>query len=383
MLRPSFLPLIVLVDCCRGLAPFGGGVRRIGTLDINGDAIAIIPPTPTTPSTTTTSRTPLLLSTRASGRNDWRGSKTSAAEARTTNWADRGTYIDREVPDNNHRGARLSATTTTTTTTTTNEGTRQQQQQQQQQQRVSSEDKINLLDRPADTPLYCLNVCLRIKPERRAEFLRCISANQLGTLTTEPLAVTYVYGEDETDSDTWRFFEQYAGKDGFDAHRRTPHFAKWEEFASTDPFAAPPEVRFFEEDSSGASCLGSRMVRDALLAFGGDGRHATARLFCLDVTMTVRPEKRDAFLDALRADQRGAVTSEPNAVSYLFGEDDTTPNVFHMFEAYSGGGRGGFEEHARTEHYGKWAEFKVDEEPFSSPPVVGYYEIQLPYGVSS
>ena len=93
--------------------------------------------------------------------------------------------------------------------------------------------------------------------------------------------------------------------------------------------------------------------------------------------------KRDAFLDALRADQRGAVTSEPNAVSYLFGEDDTTPNVFHMFEAYSGGGRGGFEEHARTEHYGKWAEFKVDEEPFSSPPVVGYYEIQLPYGVSS
>jgi quinol monooxygenase YgiN len=205
----------------------------------------------------------------------------------------------------------------------------------------------------------------------------------LGTLTTEPLAVTYVYGEDETESDTWRFFEQYVGRDGFDAHCRTPHFAKWEEFASTGPFVAPPEVRFFAEDSADTSCLGSRMVRDALVAFGGDGYHATARLFCLDVRMTVRPEKRDAFLAALRADQRGAVTSEPNAVSYLFGEDATTPNVFHMFEAYSGGGRGGFEEHARTEHYGKWAEFKIDEEPFSSPPGVGYYEIQLPYGVSS
>jgi len=362
-MRPSLLHIIVLVDRCRGLALFGG-VRRIGTLDINGDAIAI-PPTPTASSTTP--RTP--LSTRASGRNG--RSKISAA-ARTTNWADRGTYTDREVPDNNHRGgARWSAATTTTTT---NEGAGRQQQ------RRASEDRINLLDRP-DAPLYCLNVCLRVKPERRAEFLRCISANQLGTLTTEPLAVTYVYGEDETEGGTFRFFEQYVGRDGFDAHRRTPHFANWEEFAATDPFTAPPEVRFFAEDSANTSGLGSRMVRDALMAFGGDGYHATARLFCLDVRMRVRPEKRDAFLAALRADQRGAVTSEPNAVSYLFGEDATTPNVFHMFEAYSGG-RGGFEEHARTEHYGKWAEFKVDEEPFASPSGVGYYEIQLPYGVS-
>ena len=350
MLRPSLLHIIVLIDCCQGLAIFGR-VRRIGTLDINGDAI---PPTPTS---STTSRMP---STSASGNG--RG---QIAAAMTTNWADRGTYIDREVPDNNHRGARWSATTTN---------------ERAQQQQRASEDKLNLLDRPG-TPLYCLNVCLRIKPERRAEFLRCISANQLGTLTTEPLAVTYVYGEDETERDTWRFFEQYVGRGGFDAHCQTPHFANWEEFAATDPFRAPPEVRFFVEDSADTSCAGSRMVRDALMAFGGDGYHATARLFCLDVQMRVRPEKRDAFLSALRADQRGALTSEPLAVSYLFGEDAETPDLFHMFEAYSGG-RGGFEEHSRTEHYGKWAKFKVNEEPFASPPRVGYYEVQLPYGVS-
>ena len=63
--------------------------------------------------------------------------------------------------------------------------------------------------------------------------------------------------------------------------------------------------------------------------------------------MTVKPESRGAFLDALRADQQGALTSEPLAVSYLFGEDTDTPNIFHMFEAYCGG-RDGFAQHAQV-----------------------------------
>jgi hypothetical protein len=37
---------------------------------------------------------------------------------------------------------------------------------------------------PVASGLYCLHVCLRVKPERRAEFLSCIEANQRGTLTT-------------------------------------------------------------------------------------------------------------------------------------------------------------------------------------------------------
>ena len=45
--------------------------------------------------------------------------------------------------------------------------------------------------------LYCLNVALYVKPERREEFIETIAANQRGTLTTEPLAVTYLWGEDE------------------------------------------------------------------------------------------------------------------------------------------------------------------------------------------
>ena len=81
---------------------------------------------------------------------------------------------------------------------------------------------------------------------RREEFLDCIRANQEGTLTKEPLAVTYAYGEDEATPDTWRFFEQYVGRAGFEAHTQSDHFAAWEVFASSEPspFSAPPEVKF-------------------------------------------------------------------------------------------------------------------------------------------
>ena len=140
---------------------------------------------------------------------------------------------------------------------------------------------MSILERP-DAPLFCLNVCLRVKPERREEFLACIRANQKGTLATEPLAVTYAYGEDESTPDTWRFFEQYVGKAGFEAHTKTEHFAAWEAFASSEPspFSAPPEVRFFVEDSATSVCAGAAAVREVVEE--GD----FTKLFCLDVTMS-------------------------------------------------------------------------------------------------
>ena len=69
--------------------------------------------------------------------------------------------------------------------------------------------------------LYCLNVKLCIKAERREEFLTCIAANKQGTLSTEPLAVTYLFGEDAATPNTFHFFEQYEGREGFEAHTKT------------------------------------------------------------------------------------------------------------------------------------------------------------------
>ena len=147
-----------------------------------------------------------------------------------------------------------------------------------------------------DAGLFLLNVTLKVKPERREEFIACIKANQQGTLANEPLAVLYQWGESTTEPDTFHFQvcavlgrirnttgrgsgvvgsvrvgsnvayyvtshmrthrvpltplpsqEAYRGKAGFDAHTETPHFQAWEVFAGTDPFTAEPEVLFFTE----------------------------------------------------------------------------------------------------------------------------------------
>lgn len=105
---------------------------------------------------------------------------------------------------------------------------------------------------------YCVHVELCIKPELRHEFLSVIENNQRGSTQDEPLCLQYVYGEDVSTANKFIFHEEYQGKEGFDAHCSSPHFAKWEEFVNkysgdsdaTDdedgPFTVPPVVHFFE-----------------------------------------------------------------------------------------------------------------------------------------
>ena len=59
------------------------------------------------------------------------------------------------------------------------------------------------------------------------EFIACIRANQEGTLSREPLAIEYVWGEDTTIPNTFHFYEKYVGRAGFEAHQQTEHFAAW------------------------------------------------------------------------------------------------------------------------------------------------------------
>jgi autoinducer 2-degrading protein len=104
---------------------------------------------------------------------------------------------------------------------------------------------------PMPAYAYCLNVDLYPKPEVRDEFLKVIAANKKGTDDNEPLCLQYVYGESTSVSNAFHFHEQYtgkeAGKEGFEAHAASPHFADWEAFASTgEPFSKPPVVSFFK-----------------------------------------------------------------------------------------------------------------------------------------
>lgn len=95
---------------------------------------------------------------------------------------------------------------------------------------------------------FCITVNLYPKSEVREAFLEVIEKNKKGTDGTEPLALQYTYGESDTEPNAFHFHEQYSGsedgKEGFEAHAASPHFADWESFADTDPFAKPPEVYF-------------------------------------------------------------------------------------------------------------------------------------------
>jgi len=95
---------------------------------------------------------------------------------------------------------------------------------------------------------YCVTVNLYPKPAVREDFLDVIRANKKGTDTTEALALQYTFGESASQPGTFHFHEEYRGKEdgkqGFDAHAGSPHFAGWMKFVDTDPFVKPPEVYF-------------------------------------------------------------------------------------------------------------------------------------------
>mmetsp|Transcript_25417 Transcript_25417/g.31316 ORF Transcript_25417/g.31316 Transcript_25417/m.31316 type:complete len:257 (+) Transcript_25417:40-810(+) len=114
----------------------------------------------------------------------------------------------------------------------------------------SSSSSIDSAKVSPTSNLFCLNVKLCIDPTLRDEFLKVIDNNQNGSRTAEPLCLQYDYGECTSTENTFYFHEEYKGddngKEGFDAHASSPHFAAWEEFASNgNPFTEPPVVQKF------------------------------------------------------------------------------------------------------------------------------------------
>lgn len=201
-------------------------------------------------------------------------------------------------------------------------------------------------------PLFCLNVRLAVRPDRRDEFLACIENNQRGTLTDEALAVTYQFGEDVNVPNTFHFHERYQGAQGFEEHTQSAHFASWKEFEATEPFTEPPRVEFYTES-----------VADVDVA-------KAKPYYCLNVRLAVKEERRDDFLSCIANNQDGTLADEELSVTYRYGEDADSPNVFHFHERYEG--EAGFEAHTSAAHFAAWKEFEATE-PFTEPPRVEFY----------
>jgi len=212
---------------------------------------------------------------------------------------------------------------------------------------------------------YCLNVKIDIKPERREEFLACIQANQAGTLSKEPLARYYIWGEESDNSNVFRFHERYEGKAGFEAHSKQPHFANWEKFASTDPFRTPPEVFFWEEHGG-------------THPNGAAAPEASSRHYTLNGKICVKPEQREEFIKAFSANQAGSL-KESSVIDFTFGADTSDPNVFHFFERYAGG-REALESHKKTDHFAEFKKF-AESGAFAQPPAVAVYQEIVPGAV--
>ena len=100
-------------------------------------------------------------------------------------------------------------------------------------------------DRPK--PVFCLNVKLCIQPQVRDEFLKVVLNNQKGSREDEPLCLQFDFGENVKTPNVFHFHEQYAGKEGLNAHQTSPHSAVWEEFATKGSavFTKDPVVNLY------------------------------------------------------------------------------------------------------------------------------------------
>mmetsp|Transcript_27926 Transcript_27926/g.54973 ORF Transcript_27926/g.54973 Transcript_27926/m.54973 type:complete len:142 (+) Transcript_27926:42-467(+) len=92
--------------------------------------------------------------------------------------------------------------------------------------------------------------------------------------------------------------------------------------------------------------------------------------FCLNVTLYVKPEKREQCIKAFIDNQNGTLSTEPLCLQYTWGESTTQPNTFHFQEAYKG--EDGFKAHTQTPHFKRWEEV-AKTEPFSKPPEVSFF----------
>jgi quinol monooxygenase YgiN len=80
--------------------------------------------------------------------------------------------------------------------------------------------------------MFALVVSLKVKPERRDEFLKAVEEDGRGSREDEPGCLRFDVLQDNADPDHYYFYEIYRDEAAFDAHKRTPHYARWREAAA-------------------------------------------------------------------------------------------------------------------------------------------------------
>lgn len=75
-------------------------------------------------------------------------------------------------------------------------------------------------------------------------------------------------------------------------------------------------------------------------------------MLALVVTIHVKPEYRQQFIEAMLDDARGSVQKEPGCLLFHVIQDESDPNCIYLYEAYRDAQA--FEHHTRTPHFIRW-----------------------------
>jgi autoinducer 2-degrading protein len=76
-------------------------------------------------------------------------------------------------------------------------------------------------------------VKVKVKPERRQDFLKAIEVDALGSEQDEPGCARFNVLQDQQDPNTYYFYEVYKDEAALEAHRAAPHYAVWRAAADT------------------------------------------------------------------------------------------------------------------------------------------------------
>ena len=81
--------------------------------------------------------------------------------------------------------------------------------------------------------VYAIWVSVKIKPERREQFLSVIEDDSICSVRDEPGCVRFDVLQDASDQDRYYFYEVYRDEAALEAHRAAPHYAVWRAAADT------------------------------------------------------------------------------------------------------------------------------------------------------
>ncbi len=93
--------------------------------------------------------------------------------------------------------------------------------------------------------MYVLLVSLRVKPERREEFLRAAEEDSRGSREDEPGCLRFDVLQDLADPNHYYYYEVYRDEAAFKEHAKvpySPHYRVWREAVAAGVLERPAEI---------------------------------------------------------------------------------------------------------------------------------------------